>query len=183
MNVAFFIIMALAIIFGLFGGFGKVLTLTTKGILGKIMTIVICYCIFGLVLDISSVKKILDNFVGTLKNNPNFFKDVLLFLRVELIAFAICLYFVVRISLKLLARLVDVFMHKDNKAIMIINKTLGVILATLLAFLFILIVFQIVFWISGPSGSVYESLKGSLFGLDRLYLNNPLQSIIHHFAR
>ena len=183
MSIAFLVIIALAIAVGFFGGLGKVLTIVSKGIFGKIMTIVICYCVFGLVLDISSVKETLNDFVSSLKYNPNFFKDILLFLRVEMIAFVIGLYFFVRISLKLLARLVDICMSSDNKVLMIINKTLGIIFAVFFVFLFTLIVFQVTYWISGPSGAIYEAVKGSFLGLDYLYLNNPLQSIIHHFIR
>ena len=36
---------------------------------------------------------------------------------------------------------------------------------------------QIIAWISGTDGGFYESLQGSVFGLDKIFTDNPLNSV------
>ncbi len=182
-SIIFILILAIALICGLKGGFGKVLTFATKGFFGKIFTIIVWYSIFGLVLNIGFISELLINFVSYLKDNPNVFTKILLFVRIELIAFAVLLYFIVKILLKLLAQIICTIMDSEVKVIVIINKVLGVVLAMVLALLVVLILFQILYWISGPTGGVYRVLSEGFMGLDKLYLDNPLLAIIDRFMR
>ena len=60
----------------------------------------------------------------------------------------------------------------------VINKVLGVAIYLFLLLLLVLIVFQIAYYISGADGAFYKTFQGSLFGLDKIYLDNPLNSVI-----
>ena len=182
-SLIFIALFIIVFICGMVNGFGKVLTFATKGIFGKIFTIIVWYSVFGLVLDMGFIKNLLNSFVNYLQENPNIFTKALLFLRIELIAFAVGLFFVVKILLKLLAKIINFVMDSDVKAIVIINKVLGVIFSLILALLVVLIIFQILYWISGPTGGVYEALSNTFLGLDRLYIDNPLLSIVERFMR
>jgi len=182
-SIIFLIAITLAIVGGYFGGFGKVLVFITKGVWGKIAAVVICYSLFGVVLNMGFVQELLYKFTSWLKENPNFLKNILLYSRIDLIVFAVGFYFLVRYLLKLLARLVNAFMSAENKFMKILNKTLGVISAVAFAMITIMLIFQIMYWISGPSGGVYDTLRDTFLRLDRLYINNPFHSIIRSFIR
>ena len=182
-SIIFIVAIIAAILGGIFGGFGKVIVFLTKGILGKILAGVICYSVFGFVLNLGFVVKIQASITNALNSDPGIFKKILLLSRIDLIAVAVGLYFVVRLLLKLLAKLVDTFMSAQNKVMKILNKTLGVVLAVGVMMIFLLIIFQIMYWISGPTGGVFRALRSSFLRLDRLYLNNPLHSIIQSFKR
>ena len=58
------------------------------------------------------------------------------------------------------------------------NKLLGVFIYLFLLLLLVLIVFQIAYLIDGADGAIYQKTHGSLFGLDKLYLDNPLNKVI-----
>ena len=74
-----------AAIGGYFGGFGKVLIFATKSIVGKIFALIVWYSVFGIVLNTSRVSGLLNSFVNYLRENPNFFTKVLLFIRITII--------------------------------------------------------------------------------------------------
>ena len=103
--------------------------------------------------------------------------------RIELVAVAVALYFVVRLALKLMVKLVSAIMSADNALMSFINKTLGVVLSLAFTTIIVLLVFQVLFWVSGQDGGAYQALSQTFLKLDRLYLNNPLNAIIDSIAR
>ena len=60
----------------------------------------------------------------------------------------------------------------------ILNKFLGAAIYLFILLLVTLIVFQIAYYIKGTDGAIYAKIQGSLFGLDKLYSDNPLNAVI-----
>ena len=134
MNVADLIAIGAVLIVALIGaglGFGRFLSFLSRGVVGKIISIVVCYFIFGIVLDWPIVKNLLTTFVEFMQAQDNFFCNLLLKIRIDLIAFAIVLFFAVQLLKKVLTALVRWLFEIDFFAIRIVNKVFGVILAVL----------------------------------------------------
>ena len=181
-SLGFIGIYIVAVVAGAFLGFGKVLEAVAKGIFGKIVAVIITYTIFGLVLELSFVKDLLASLTSFLGAKGAVGK-ILLATRIELVVLAIALYFVARLILKLLAKILSAIMDMDNKIMQFINKTLGVALSLVFVTIVVLLVFQILFLISGTDGAVYKALSETFLHLDKLYVNNPLNSIIDSIMR
>lgn len=170
-------VLAACVILGAGLGFGKVLRFITGGIIGKIISLVICYFLFGVVLHFGFVQDLLLKFTTALSDNGSWICNLLLSIRIDLIVFAIALFIVVQILRKIVVYIIANVMEINNKAVSVINRILGI--ALLLAFnvMLMLIAFQIIAWISGTDGAFYTNLEGSVFGLDKLFVNNPLNSV------
>ena len=181
-SLVFIGVYLLAVVAGLHFGFGKVLEAVAKGIVGKIVSAFITYAIFGLVLELAFVKELMASFVTFLSEKGAIGK-ILLMTRIELVAVAVALYFIVRLALKLMVKLVSAIMSADNALMSFINKTLGVVLSLAFTTIIVLLVFQVLFWVSGQDGGAYQALSQTFLKLDRLYLNNPLNAIIDSIAR
>ena len=98
-----------AVLSGLVMGFGKVLKLITNGFIGKIFTLVICYFLFGIVLKIGFVQELLAKLILTLSEKGNLICNLLIKLRIDLIALAVALFIVVLIINKLFVGLIKKF--------------------------------------------------------------------------
>ncbi|MCQ2387059.1 MAG: hypothetical protein MJ066_01255 [Clostridia bacterium] len=181
-NAVSVIAILIALFLGLVFGFGRGLKIFNNGIVGKIISVIITYCLFGIVLSWQFVGGLLDKFVDLLDPAKWYFR-VLRYIRIDIIVFAVVLYLVVRIVNKLLIGLISGVFEANNKVILSINKILGMILFVIMLFVFVLFMFQIIAWIEGATveSSFYQKLEGSFLRLDRLYLNNPLMSIVESF--
>lgn len=162
---------------GLGLGFGKGLKLFTSGWIGKIISVVVCYFIFGVVLSWGFVQDVLASFVGALKDNGSDFCEFLLTIRIEIITFAIVLFIVVQLLRILVVNLIKNVMEIDNVVIRVVNKVFGVALFFGALIILTLIVFQVIAWIGGVDGGFYNAIEGSVFGLDSVFQSNPLNSI------
>ena len=172
------IILMLAFFFGgIILGFGKTLKLLTSGLVGKIISVVVCYFLFGVVLYIPFVQSLLDKMIFALKENGNFICKVLLFIRLDLIVFAVALFIFVQLLRKWAVGLIKSFFEIDTKPMRIINKVLGAALGLVALVIFTLVIFQIIAWIGGTEGEFYQSLTGSVFKLDEIFKDNPVNSI------
>ena len=158
-------------------GFGKVLGWVTGGIAGKIIAVVVCYFIYGIVLDWGFVRALMEKLVITLQEDGSFICKVLLAIRIDMIAFFAVLFVAVLALRKLAVKLIDRVMDSDNKVIRVTSRGLGAILLTTFAAIVMLVIFQLIAWVYGLDGAFYESLQGSAFGLDAVFINNPLNSI------
>ncbi len=181
-SLGFIGIYVIAVVAGAFLGFGKVLEFVAKGIVGKIVAIIITYTFFGLVLELQFVKELLASLTNFLSQKGAVGK-ILLTTRIELVVLAVALYFVARIVLKMLTKIVSAIMDADNKIMRLVNKTLGMALSLAFVTIMVLLVFQILFLVSGTDGAVYQALTESFLGLDKLYVNNPLNAIMDSFIR
>lgn len=164
-------------ILGLGLGFGRGIRALSRGWFGKIISLAVCYLFFGLVLKIPFVSDLLDKFVAWL-DGGNWFLRLLKTIRIDLIVFALVLYLIVRMLLKLVASIVGSVFELDNPVVKIVNKILGVAIYLFMLLLLVLVVFQVAYYIGGANGVVYQKIEGSMFGLDKLYLNNPLNNVI-----
>ena len=176
------IIVLITILFCLVGGaalgFGRWLKILTGGVVGKIISVVICYFLFGIVLDWPFVKALTQKITDTLQADGSWICQVLLIIRLDLIAFGALLFVIVQILRKFVVYLIANVMQVDNKVIRIINRVLGIVLLTAFMAILTLVVFQVVAWVMGTEGGFYQSLQGSVFGLDKIFIDNPLNSVI-----
>ena len=170
------VIMLTALI-GAISGFGNGLKFFARGWLGRIISIIICYFLFGLVLKIPFVQDLLQKFVATLDGEKWYLK-ILKYVRIDMIVFAVVLFFAVQLVKKLVVALINGLFSINTPFIRVLNKLLGVFIYLFLLLLLVLIVFQIAYLIDGADGVIYQKTHGSLFGLDKLYLDNPLNKVI-----
>jgi len=176
-DVIVLVALLICIVLGAFMGFGKGLRLFTGGVFGRIISVVICYFLFGIVLSWSFVQDLLLKFTTMLAEKDTWICNLLLQIRIDMIVFGAVLFLAVQILRHLVVHIIAGVFEIDNKAIRIINKILGVVLFLAFAVIFTLIIFQIIAWISGTDGGFYESLQGSVFGLDKIFTDNPLNSV------
>lgn len=182
MITADFIAIGVIILFALIGissGFGRGLKFFTSGIFGKIISVIVCYFLFGLVLELDFVQGWLEKFVVFLAEKNNFICNVLLKLRIDLIAFAVVLFVIVQIARKILVAILCGIFESEVLLMQILNKILGLVLYLFMLCILVLIVFQVISLIGGNvAQSVANYFAGSKLSLDKLFLDNPLLSII-----
>ena len=176
-DIVYLIFLIVAIAFGAFAGFGRVLRLLSDGLTGKIASVVITYFLFGVVLNLGFVQKLMSSMVDALAAKGNWFFNVLLVLRIDMIALVVVLFIAVRLLQKLVVGILVGISQIQNPVVRVLNKVFGSVLAVASLLRYVLVIFQVVAWISGTNGAFYQKLVGGSFGLDNLYLNNPLNSI------
>ena len=158
-------------------GFGKSLKFFTDGIFGIIISVIVCYCIGGLILDLKFVQEILNKFTGAL-TDKNGFCNFLLKIHIDIIVYYIVLFIIVQLARILIVFILKNIIESNNKVSKTINRVLGAIFLLTVAALLALLVFQIIYWIGGSTASgVRLKLEGSFFKLDKLFENNPLLSL------
>ena len=171
--VAFIVILLL----GALAGFGRGLKFFTSGIFGIIISVIVCYFIFGLALDLSFVKQLCNNFNEWLNEKGSvgsFFADI----HLDYVVLAIILFVIVQIIRIIIVKVISGVFEINNPVFKVINRALGAVFFLLVALALVLIIFQIVAWIGGTTAKNFlDSLEDSLFGLDALYENNPLLSV------
>ncbi len=180
MVVADFIAIGLVVLVGFAGavaGFGRTLKAITSGFFGVIISVVITYFLLGLVLKLSFVQSLIGQLVTALENSSAPICSVLLTIRIDMIIVAVALFIIVQLLRKLLVFILKKLFEAKNPVSSAANKVFGVILSEAILFVILLVAFQIVFWIT-KEGAFYEFLSGSFFGLDKLYVSNPISSII-----
>ena len=177
MDAFFLIAMSIALATGLFSGFGGMLKKLTRRLPGKIAAVVFTYFIYGTALNLPFIQRLLTDFVSTIAGWDNFGGRLLLIIRIDMIVFAVALYFAVRILQKLAVSMIASIIEAKNPLFITFNRLGGALLSMACVFVMFLIFFQFTFWTGGKDGAMYEMLEGSKIGLDRLYLNNPLHSV------
>jgi len=167
------------IIIGAWVGFGRGLDLITRGFVGSAISVVACYFIYGIVLDWGFVQSLLAKFVEFMQSQQTGFCDFLLSIRIDMIVFFAVHFLLVQLVRKLAIAIIRNFFEIDLLAMRLINKVLGVALALFVALALTLIVFQLITWAGEDTvNTVAEAFKGSALGIDNLFFNNPLNSII-----
>ena len=179
-DVVALIALLCCLVFGSAFGFGKGLRFFTGGVFGRIIAVVICYFLFGVVLNWGFVQTLLTKFTDMLSENGSWICNFLLNIRIDLIVFGFALFVVVQILHRLVVCIVSNVMEIKNKAISVINRILGIALFVAFAVISMLIVFQVIAWVSGTDGEFYMNLQGSVFGLDKLFVQNPLNSVFEN---
>ena len=181
MILADWIFIGTAIIFGIAGltfGFGKLLRWLTDGLRGILISIFICYLIFGFVLNLGFVQALLERFKESLAASDNGIVRFLSTIRIDVIVLAVVLFGLVQIGRKIIVTILQSVMERENVVMKALNKTFGMVLGFAIFLGIMLVVGQIAYAVGGESGELYANLQGSFFRLDELYLCNPMTSII-----
>ena len=142
------------------------------------ISVFICYLIFGFVLNLGFVQTLLERFKESLAASDNGIVRFLATIRIEVIVLAVVLFGVVQIARKIIVAILERVMEAQNVVMRAVNKTLGMVLSFALFLGIMLVVGQIAYAVNGEAGEAYAALRGSFFRLDELYLCNPMTSII-----
>lgn len=179
-DTVFLIGSIVSVLLGVCLGCGKMLRILVDHFPGKILASLITYVLFGVVLSTGFAQQFTNKVIELVAGKDGFIGKVFLVLRLDLILLAVGLFLLVRLLLKLLAAVLASALEADVTVLRIVNRTAGLLLAFGFFMLLVLIAFQILNWVQGASeASVYaEMIQGSVFKLDRLYLNNPMNSVI-----
>jgi hypothetical protein len=173
-------ILLLCLVIGAIAGFGKVLKFFTSGVFGIIISIVVCYFIYGLVYNLQITQDLLTKFIQVLTDADNTFCNILIKIHIEIVVLVIIMFALVQIVRILIVHLLQRFFEIDKPVFKVINKLFGAVLLFAIAIMLGLIVFQIISWIGGTTASDFAlSLNGSLLRLDEVFANNPLVKMIN----
>ena len=176
-DIVAIILIALFCLLGLWLGFGKGLAFFTKGIFGFIISIFVCYCFGGLILNISFVNQLVVNWHNSMADKGGFV-GFLALIRIEIIVYYIVLFFIVTILRIIIVKIIKSIVEIDNVFFKVVNKFFGIVFFFGVLILLTLLIFQIIFAFQGAEGGFITSLQGSFFGLDKLYMDNPFLVII-----
>lgn len=177
-DVIVIIVALVSLVLGGFLGFGKSLKFFTSGIFGKIISVVVCYILFGIVLDWPFVSRLLDRFNAYLVAKDNAFCRILIAVRIDMVVFGAALFTIVQLCRVFVVSLIKNVMETDVLVVKIINKALGCVFFTVMIAGLALIAMQVVYYINPDLG---VSLHGSFFKLDKIFYDNPLFAIIEGF--
>ena len=185
MILADYIAIGAAVIFGCIGaafGFGKVLKMFAKGIIGVIASVFLTYLLFNLVFKLGFVQELLMKFTDWLTSLDNGFAKFLLNIRIDFIVTAIVLFLVIRILIRLFAGALASFFGSNVALIKGLNSLLGAALGLALMAALVLVVMQVAYILDSTREPALEFLTGSFFRLDYVYLNNPFALVWNMIA-
>lgn len=164
---------------GLILGFGKGLKIFTSGIFGILISLFLCYCFGGMILNLSFVQDLLHDFSSLWEGKEGAFYTFLENSRMELVLYYIVLFFIAQVLRVLLVKLIQGFVEADVMAVKILNRSLGLVLFVLIFIFVLLLVFQVISLISSDTERNFLSnLSGSIFRLEDIYHNNPLNGLL-----
>lgn len=178
-DLIFLGIILLVVILGSCFGFGKCLEFVTKGVFGIIISVVVCYFIGGVVLELAFVQSLLADFISLMQAQDSAILNLLIKIRIDVIVYFLVLFLVVQVLRKVLVSLLKSVFETDNVAVKVVNKVLGVLLMAVFGTILILLALQIAFFFETAENTILNYFNGSFFGLDYLYTNNPLNNIIN----
>ena len=173
-------VVAGCIFLGALLGFGKLLAFLTNKVFGKITALFICYTFGGMIMSIGFVQELLIKIASLWSGSDNFFLVFLTKIHLEVVVFYIILFIAVFWLIKLLALLAKAIFEIKVTPLKVINKVGGALLLTATGILIGLLVFQVIAWVGGETATnLLNDLDGSVFGLDKLFLNNPLLGLVN----
>ena len=172
-------IVVVSLVVGALVGFGKLLVFFTNKVFGWFTSAFVCYTFGGMFMNLEFVQDLLAKLASLWSNSDNFFLVFLTNIHPEIILFYIVLFLIVFLILKLLALLAKSILEINTKPLKVINAIGGALLLGATIILLGLVVLQVIYWVGGnTSDALLENLDHSLFGLDKLYLNNPLLGLV-----
>lgn len=162
-------------------GFGRGLKFFTGGIVGVVISVFVCYCFGGFILQIEIVQELLLKLAAL-------WADVewlaLLPIPLEIIIYYIVLFLVAQLIRILLFKLVIKILEIDNFVFKIINKIGGAALFLCAFALLALFAFQVIYWIGGETAQNFsQQLAGSWLKLDDLFYDNPLIKLVDYIMK
>jgi len=169
-NIIFIVALIVLAIVGSALGFGRALKISTSGISGIIISIIVCVLIGGALLATPAISNLV-------YNGNNYFRDIWVFfgiIRLAHVIYFIALFAIVQIIRIIIVRIIKGISEIDKKAIKIVNRILGAIYVALAAFVIMLLLFAALSLIeqTGFAQSILEAIDGTF--LRTLYNNNPI---------
>ena len=157
-------------------GFGGGLKFLTGGIIGIIISIVLCYLFGGMILNIPFVSKLLSDLAAKW-SNVKFLSTI----RLEIIIYYLALFIIFTLLRILIVAIIGGIAESDVLLMRILNKIGGAILFAGLALLITFFVFQVIHWIGGDTAaSFYKTLKTNCNAIVRpLYESNPMKGLVN----
>ena len=166
-----------SILIGALAGFGRGLRWISKGIIGIILSIFFCYTFGGLILGIPFVTALVQKF-ASLWDKSGAFYDILKAIHLEIILYYIILFIIAQLIRKFVVKLISKAFEWNNRVMKVINRTLGAVLFLGIMILIVLFVFQIVNWVGGETAANFEESLRGVFRIDRLFVDNPMNSLV-----
>ncbi|MCL2847404.1 MAG: hypothetical protein FWE13_01460 [Firmicutes bacterium] len=170
-NIIFIIVLIGLAVLGSVLGFARVLKLSTRGIVGIIISIVICFLIGGAILATPAIGNLVAN------GNDYFYNQVWRFLGIihlATIIYFITLFIFVQIFRIIIVAAINRISVIRSKVVHIVNRALGAMFLSGMAFMLVLFVFAVLSLIDQTAlvQSMVSSMEGSF--LYTLYQNNPI---------
>lgn len=177
-------IFAVFAVLGLIIGFGKGLKFFTGGVFGAIISLIVCYFAYGIVVNWTFVQDLLNKLIEAIAAAQNGFCDFLLKIHIEVIVLCVSMFIIVQLIRIIIVAIIKNIVEIDNVVVKVINKILGMFLMLSIAAMLGLISLQIIYWVGGQTAEqVREAFNGSVFKLDWLFENNPLNMIFEYFKQ
>ena len=177
-----FIVLGLAlvaIIIGVFAGFHRGMKFIFSGVSGFIVSLLVCYFVFGLVLNIGFVANFCTSLSQSLADNGSGFCNFLLTIRIDLIIVALVVIAIVQLLRIVFVVLIVKAFCEEVYNVSVLSRICGAFLFLVFFAVLILIVFGVLA-IFNPIG---DFLYGSFLKLDVIYEWNPLVAIIDQVTR
>ena len=164
-------------VLGAIMGLGRGLKILTGGIFGIIISVLICYCLGGIILEIPFISQLLKDLAAHWAHI-----DWLTKIHLEIIIYYIALFIITMLVRILLVWIIRHVVESDFIVLKILNKVGGALLLVAVGFMLMFLVFQIIGWIGGQTEiSFYEKLVTNGNAILRpLYEHNPMNSLIQH---
>jgi hypothetical protein len=164
---------------GLIFGFGQTFRLFASGIFGFIISIIVCYFLYGIVINWTFTQDLMNKIVEALQNADNTFCNFLITIRIDIIVLCLAMFIIVQVLRVIFVTIVKGVAEINNVVIIVLNRLLGVAFMVALVAMATLIVFQIITWVGGTTASDFaQKLDGSVLKLDEIFANNPLIPMI-----
>ena len=174
-------ILIISILIGLIFGLSKRIRKSSFGIVSILFALITTYSIVCVLLTIPQFKSFLDRINIRMLEVNNPFLDFLVNIKINLIVLMFVVLIIVLLVKHFVLNRISDLLELDNKFSKILNRVFGVIYSVVLSAAVVLIVFQIVFLVKGTSGTIYDSIQGSVFKMDYVYENNPIVNVFNYF--
>lgn len=175
-------IFAVFAIIGIVIGFGKSLKFFTSGVFGVIISLFVCYFAYGVVFNWTFVQDLLNKLIESISAAQNGFCDFLLKIHIEIIVLCVSMFIIVQLLRIIIVAIIKNIVEIDNVVFKVINKVLGMVFMMAIIGILGLIALQIIYYVGGQTADqVREAFNGSVFKLDWLFENNPLNIIYDYF--
>ena len=154
-------------------GFGKLVKALTGGIVGVLISIVLCYCFGGMIMNIPAVSALLSRLSANWAGNAFLVK-----IHLEVIIYYVALFIIFSLLRVLIVFIFKNIAESDVLVMKIINKACGALLFAAVALLLMFLVFQIIVWIGGSTAAEFDSkLAGSMI-VRPLFEHNPMAALV-----
>ncbi len=161
-------------------GFGRLLKFFTSGIFGIIISVFVCYCIGGMLMDIGFVGDLLAKFASLWNESSNGFLQFLTTIHFEVVVYYIVLFIVIQIIRIIIVKILKNIFEIKFIVMKVINKVFGAVLMLAIGAIIALFIFQIIYWVGGDTAeSLSDALSGSVFRLDVLFEHNPMNYLVN----